>query len=344
MTVCPSAMVRVDRDEIALDLVRRYLAKTPAMRRWSWIWFVLVLGAAFSASVANAEEAFAVVPVAFSYLHFFAPVSVNGSKIMWFGIDTEHLVSFISPEARQALSLPAANSGPTLAFVRGTGNKNAVVFAQSVKSMDMELGPGYLVEAPIAFKTERSKKARGTFDKAGLLGMDFLLKRGAVINCRTGQIFFSRDAAKLPLRPERYEQMGFSRIPIRITPRGFVEVDGTISGSTYSFLINTGFPPTLFTSAIQKRAHSATHRIGFLISFPHGGIQNGPVAMGKLPGFKLGDHDMSDFEVSFGQLPSTDFGFSNEWGGEIGTELLIKQHAIIDLGNRALYLMADKKK
>jgi hypothetical protein len=50
---------------------------------------------------------------------------------------------------------------------------------------------------------------------------------------------FSRDAAKLPLTPERYEQMGFSYIPIRITPRGFVEVDGTVMGSTYSFLINT---------------------------------------------------------------------------------------------------------
>jgi hypothetical protein len=143
---------------------------------------------------------------------------------MWFGIDTEARVSFISPEARQALSLPAANSGATLALVRGTGNKNAVVYAQSVKSMGIEFGPGYFVEEPIAFGTQRSKKARVTFDKAGLLGMDFLLKHGAVINCWTQEIFFSRDAAKLPLKPERYEQMGFSYMPIRITPRGFVEV------------------------------------------------------------------------------------------------------------------------
>jgi Aspartyl protease len=148
---------------------------------------VLVLGAAFSASVANAKEAFAVVPVARG---FFAPVSVNGSKIMWFSVDTKALVSLISPEARRALSLPVANSGATLALLRSTGNKNAVVYAQSVKAMDMELGPGYFVEVPMTFKTERSKNARGTFEKAGLLGTDFLLKHGAVINCWTGQIFF----------------------------------------------------------------------------------------------------------------------------------------------------------
>jgi len=272
------------------------------MRWYRRRWVILALGAVLSNSVANAEEGFAVVPVAWSYLRLFAPVSVNGSKIMWFRIDTESRVSSISREAGQALSLPVANSGATLALVNGTGKKNAVVYARSVKSMDMELGPGYFVEVPMAFRTERSK-AQVTFDKEGVLGMDFLLKHGAVINCRTGQIFFSREAAKLPLRPERYEQMGFSRIPIRITPRGFVEVEGTVSGSIYSFLINTGFPPTLFTSAIQKRAHPATHRIPFLVSFPHGGIQNEPVVVGKLPGFKLGDHDMSDFEVSFGQLP-----------------------------------------
>lgn len=305
-------------------------------------WVILALGAVLSDSVASAQEAFAVVPVAPSYLRFFVPVSVNGSKIMWFRVDTESTVSFISPKASQALSLPVANSGATLAFETGAGKQNAVVYAHSVKSMDLELGPGYFVEAPMRFPIERLKKP-ATFDKEGILGMDFLLKHGALINCRTAQIFFSRDAAKLPLSPEGYEKMGFSRIPIRITPRGFAEVDGTVSGSTYSFLINTGFAPTLFTPAIQKRAHPATHHMPFVISFPHGGIRNEPVLMGKLPGFKLGDHDMSDFEVSFAQFPSTNFGFSNELGGEIGTELLVKRHAIIDLGNRMLYLMDDKK-
>jgi hypothetical protein len=31
----------------------------------------------------------------------------------------------------------------------------------------------------------------------------------------------------------------------------------------------------------------------------------------------------------------------HKWGGLIGADLLFTRHAIIDLGNRGLYLMAD---
>jgi hypothetical protein len=313
------------------------------MRKRGLIWSLLVL-AVFSSSVVKAEEAFGVASTRLRYFFIFLPLSVNGSKTMWFALDTGAVTSIISPEARQDLSLPAVNSGEALALVRKTGNKNAVVYAQSVKSMDVELGPENFVEAPVSFRFGKYELGRVPSDRAGFLGMDFLLKHGAVINCWTQQIFFPRGAARLPLTPARYEQMGFSYIPIQITPRGFVEVSGIVMGSTYSFLIDTGKGGTFLTSSIQKLAHPATHRAGVLLSAPKGGIENEPLVTGKLPGFKLGDHDLSDLEVCFGQLPSTDFGCSHEWGGFIGTGTLIRRHAIIDFGNRALYLIADKKK
>ena len=257
---------------------------------------------------------------------------------MWLGIATDFRVSLISLNASQALSLPTVNSAATLAIVRDSGDKSAVGYAQSVKSMDTEFGPAYFVETPLSFPIARAGHGRVAFDKEGLLGTDFLVKHGAVINCRTAQIFFSRDATKLPLTPKRYEEMGFSYIPIRITPRGFVEVDSAIMGTTYSFLINTGTNETLLASAIEKQAHVATHRAGVLLSFPYDGIKNEPVTIGRLRGFKLGDHDLSDFDLSFGQLPSKNLGLLHDWGGIIGTELLIHRNAIIDLGNRALYL------
>jgi hypothetical protein len=86
-------------------------------------------------------------------------------------------------------------------------------------------------------------------------------------------------------------------------------------GSTYSFLINTGGTGTLLTPAIQKRAHPATHRASVLLNAPRPGIKNEPLAMGKLPGFKLGDNDLSDFEVFLGNCPQpiSDF-FTNGVG------------------------------
>jgi predicted aspartyl protease len=299
-----------------------------------------------SARNANAQQSFAVVPTARSnQLHLFAPVAINGSQIKWFLVDTGAPVSLVSPDVRHALSLPSAGSGATVALVSGgAGKKSPVVYAQSVKSMDMELGPGYFVEAPIAFQAENTNEARVTFEKEGILGMNLLVKHGAVINCFTQQIFFSRDAAKLPLSPEHYKSMGFTYVPIRITNRGYVEVVGTALGSTYSFLIDTGEFWTMLTPQIQERAHVAGYRPGVIVNGPYSGVRNVPLTVARIPEFKLGDFDLSDLELGFCQLRCTDFGFTHEWGGIIGPELLFKRHAIIDLGNRALYLKSDKTK
>jgi hypothetical protein len=295
---------------------------------------------------ANAQQSFAAVTTARSnQLHLFAPVSINGSPIKWFLVDTGAPVSLISAEVRHALSLPAAGSGATVALVSGgAAKKSPVVYAQSVKSMDMELGPGYFVEGTIAFQAERTNEARVTFDKEGILGMNLLVKHGALINCFTQQIFFSRDAAKLPLSPEHYRSMGFTYVPIRITDRGYIEAVGTALGSTYSFLVDTGEFWTMLTPKIQEQAHVAGYRPGVIVNGPYSGVKNAPLSIAKIPEFKLGDFDLSDLELGFCQLRGTDFGFTHEWGGIIGPELLFKRRAIIDLGNRALYLMADKKK
>jgi Aspartyl protease len=188
--------------------------------------------------MAKAEVAFGVVHTARStQLHLYAPISVNGSKPVWFAVDTGAPISLISPTIRRALSLPTGNS-PEIASLIGRNPAIPIVYARSVKALDMELGPGYFVQTSIqlVLASERTWQARIPFDKEGLIGMNFLLKHGAVINCRTQQIFFSREGTKLPLRREVYERMGFTYLPIRITPRNFAEVEGSVLGSTYIFV------------------------------------------------------------------------------------------------------------
>jgi predicted aspartyl protease len=300
---------------------------------------------AFFHGPAQAEERFAVVQTARgNQLHLFAPVSVNGSKIAWFGVDTGAPISYISPALQRALSLPTTNSAD-LGFRRITTSKTPLVFAQSVKSMSMELGPGYFAEVPVAsvLGMEKTNEALIPFSKAGIIGINILLKHGAVINCRTQQIFFSLNGASLPLTRQGYEKMGFTYLPIRITPYGFVEVHGTAAGSPYSFIVDTGAFRTILEPAILKLTHVSHYSTGRGFIGPYAGIK-GRLMYAKAWGIKFESQDMSDLELGFGETQTHDFGTTYEYAGLIGADLLFKRHAIIDLGNRAVYLMADNKR
>lgn len=293
---------------------------------------------------ASAQESFSVVQtVRSNQLHLFAPVSVNGSAIKWWLVDTGAPVSLVAPEIARSLALPPARQGENVT-VTNVGKKYPVVSAQSVKCMDMELGPAYLVAEPIQFATEKTRQARIAFEKEGLLGVNLLVKHGAVINCRTQQIFFSRNGRQLPLTREGYEKMGFTYIPIRITPRGYVEAEGTVGESTYSFVIDTGSVLTLLEPAIRDRARLAYYDTRRQIRMPYARARGTNLTVAEVPGFRLGAHDMSDLQLGFAETRAGDFGVAHEYGGLIGAELLFKRHAIIDLGNRALYLMADNKR
>lgn len=310
-----------------------------------WIALGLSLVALCQSWAAQGEGRFAVVQtVRTNQLHLFAPVSVNGSKILWFGVDTGAPISLISPGLRRSLSLPTTNSAD-LGYLRVTTSKTPLALAQSVKSMGMELGPGYFAEVPVAqvMSIERTTQARTPFDKAGIIGMNFLLKHGAVINCRTQQIFFSQNSSKLPLTRQGYEKFGFTYVPIRITPNGYVEALGTVAGSPYSFIVDTGAFWTVLEPTILKRTHASHYYNGRGIIAPYAGIRE-RLMFGKVPGLKFETQDMSDLTLGFAETGTHNHGVTHEYGGLIGADLLWKRHAIIDLGNRGLYLMADNKR
>jgi hypothetical protein len=123
-----------------------------------------------------------------------------------------------------------------------------------------------------------------------------------------------------------------------------VEVQGTASGSPYSFLVDTGSVYTTLEPAILNQTHASHYFTGRGISLPYGGIRSERIVFGKALGIKLETQDMSDLVVGFAETGRHDYGLVHDYGGLIGADLLFRRHAIIDLGNRALYLMADKKK
>jgi predicted aspartyl protease len=317
------------------------------MLRLTFVLIAAIADATLLASPLMAQEGFAVVfTVRSDALHLFAPVSVDGSKIKWFLVDTGSPVSLISPSIQKALSLPQAKNRDNVnVTVTNVGKKLPVVYAESIKTGDMELGPDYLVTESVEFSHERTRESRIPFDKEGLLGMNLLIKHGAVINCRTQQIFFSRQGSRLPLSSEQYQkEWGYTYIPIRITPHGYVEVEGTIGDSTYSFLVDTGAFWTTLEPAIRNRQHLAYYDTRIVARLPYATHNTERFTITKIPRFKIGGHDASDLIVGFAETRFGNLGLLHEYGGLLGAELLFKRRAIIDLGNRALYLMPDKKR
>jgi hypothetical protein len=251
--------------------------------------------------------------------------------------------SLIAPSLQQKLSLPAPSSQPSSkAAAKIAGKSYPLVFAQRVDLNGAQIGPGYFAVAPIDMIQHETTNAlsRG-FEKGGLIGLNFLLKRGALINYKTYQVFLSRRDSALPLSREGYEKMGFTYVPLRITPRGYVEVEGTIGGAIYSFLLDTGAFDSQLEPKIRERNHLAYNATRALLTAPYAGIKEVELTQATVPGFKIGSQDLSDFRIGFAESHSFDPGFLHEYGGVLGPDLFHFHQAIIDLGNRALYLRPD---
>jgi predicted aspartyl protease len=293
---------------------------------------------------AGAEHSFSVTQAILgSSLHLFVPVSINGGKRIWWLVDTGAPGSTISPSLRRAISLPGPAAGSGIkATVTRRGKAYPVAFAQSVDISGTELGPGYFrVEQIDRIASEKTNALSGGFEKGGIIGMNFLLKHGALINYKTLQIFLSRQDSRLPVTREGYERMDYNYVPLRISRRGYVEVEGTIGGSAYSFLLDTGSFVSMLEPKIRERNHLAFNQTRAVLTAPYAGIKDARLTQATVPGFRIGTQDLGNYRIGFSESHTFDPGFVHEYGGILGPDLLHYHEALVDLGNRALYLKPD---
>ncbi|HZC35511.1 MAG TPA: aspartyl protease family protein [Chthoniobacterales bacterium] len=294
--------------------------------------------------LAGAQADFSATQAVLSYgLHLFVPVSINGGKRTWWLVDTGAPGSTIAPSLQQSLSLPLTTTRFGVpAKVTRQGRDYPVTFAESVDFNGTELGPGYFrIEQINQISKEKTNAFSGPFEKGGIIGMNFLLKHGTLINFRKFQIFLARQGTRLPVTREGYERMGYSFVPLRITPKGYVEVEGTVGASIYSFLLDTGAFVSMLEPKIRDRNHLAFNTTRATLTAPYAGIKGAPLTQAAIPGFKIGTQDLSDYRIGFAESHTFDPGFRHEYGGIIGPDLLHYHEALLDLGNRALYLKPD---
>jgi predicted aspartyl protease len=315
-------------------MVRLFIAMSLTICTWT--------GALGQSAIAQ-QKFSATQAILSSGLHLFVPMSINGSKRIWWLVDTGAPGSTIAPSVRRGLSLPGPAAGSGInATVTRRGKTYPIAFAQSVDINGIELGPGYFrVEQIDRIANEKTNALSSGFEKGGIIGMNFLLKHGALINYKTLQIFLSRHDSRLPVTREGYERMGYTYVPLRITPRGYVEVEGTIGGSTYSFLLDTGSFVSMLEPKIRERNHLAFNETRAILTAPHAGIKEARLTQATVPGFRIGNQDLSHYRIGFAESHTFNPGFLHEYGGILGPDLLHFHEALIDLGNRALYLKPD---
>jgi Aspartyl protease len=261
------------------------------------------------------------------------PVSLNGSKTSWWIVDTGSTVCIIDPAFSNKLGLQADNKvGPypvTLVNDIQLGTFHCNGIACAVRSIG-------------ELKSVELRNEGGSFEKTGLVGVNLLAKYGGLINCRTQQIFLS-PTGNLGLSRQKYEQMGFTYVPMSVTSKNRLEVTGTLGGKEFSFFIDTGAYSTVVDNSIRNEVNLPWFTTNAKVEGPfHDFGRFSQYSFGEATDFRLGNYDAKGARIGFTTLNiHEDVGSSHRFAGLIGMDFLFFRSAIIDVGGRGLYLKSS---
>jgi Aspartyl protease len=261
------------------------------------------------------------------------PVSLNGSKTSWWIVDTGSPVCMVDPAFSHKLGLQADNKvGPypiTLVNDIQLGTFHCNGIACAVRSIG-------------ELKSVELRNEGGLFEKTGLVGVNLLAKYGGLINCRTQQIFLS-PTGNLGLSRQKYEQMGFTYVPINVTSKNRLEVTGTLGGKEFSFFIDTGAYSTVVDNSIRNEVNLPWFTTNAKVEGPfHDFGRFAQYSFGEATDFRLGNYDAKGARIGFTTLNiHEDVGSSHRFAGLIGMDFLYFRSAIIDVGGRGLYLKSS---
>jgi hypothetical protein len=262
------------------------------------------------------------------------PVSINGSKSSWWVVDTGAPACMIDPALANKLSLQ------TVGQVHGEGGTFPVATVNSLQIGNFGCNGMPCVAEPLGELKRLSVRGEGgALEQTGLIGINLLARYGALINCRTEQIFFS-PSGNLGTSQQKYEAMGFTYVPLNIIGRTRLEVIGSLGGHEFSFFLDTGSFTTVVTNGIRAEVNAAfrTSRTKAVGAF-HDFGKNSQLSYAEPSDFKLGNYDAKGAQIAFTTLNLPDNqGASHPLAGLIGLDFLVDRSAIIDIGGRALYL------
>jgi predicted aspartyl protease len=268
--------------------------------------------------------------------HLFAPVLVN-RKPAWFAVDTGAALTIVDRKKAQELGL--ASLGKTVELPNQIEVNDRVVPVANVQNLS--LGKQSLGSGPVALIDLTQFRARlrtgGTaVPMDGILGLDILERYKAIIDCSQERIYMQIGSpSDLAAAQTDIRRQHLKSIPMRITRSGALEIQGSLNGRRYSFVVDTGGFTTLLPVQVASQSGIPIIHTGVNAKGIHSKTRS--VWAGIAPQFSIGKYNLGTTVVGITALPPGPEDLRYEFGGLLGADFFFEHHGIIDVGNQKLY-------
>jgi hypothetical protein len=281
-----------------------------------------------------------VVPTVHAGDLLFAAVSIHGSPSGWWLVDTGATMCEFDLETANRLHLKRSSRYRLITRQKNRGEHFIFVETSDLLIGRIQCGSLVMLAHPLVPALRLSKSPAnwpGPFDKTGLLGMNLLATKRALIVWRKQQIYLNPDGHQVKSKAD-YEAEGYTAVPLNITPSRQVQVDGTLSGNHYQFCLDTGTPRTTIEQSVVDQGGLHSRLTNSVVRSPMNEFPDSKISQVIGAQFRIGDYDLSSRKILAASLHLTKSDRGDIWAGLIGADILWDYDAVIDFGANTLYL------
>lgn len=307
---------------------------------------LLILAAALPAqaarhrSVSKADTLVEALPLQRSpQNHLMVRAFINGKPALM-TVDTGAPVSAIATQRREYFGLqPISGGGEIPTRLNVNGAFNSVVTAKTLR-----LGSLNLLDEPLVAIDLRGRpraRVRGLDEPVidGILGADILFPTKAVVDCDKQLLILKMDPS-VPAGLPGMDVRGFRRVPMHVSSGYNLYVDGMVNGRAAKLMVDTGAFATLLHSDFVRSMRIPLRRSPFTSSGVN--LSERRVQLATVTNLSIGSVDLHGKEVGVIDMTGLIHGgllaARPPVVGLLGSEILRRNHGIIDFGTNTLYL------
>jgi hypothetical protein len=289
-------------------------------------------------SLASAQDEFISTVRAGNLL--FAAVSINHSSDTWWLVDTGATMCELDLNTAKDLQLKRSTRYRLTSRPKNRGEHFDFVEASDLSVGTIQCGPLIVLTHPLVQALRESPSPvrwLGPFDKTGLLGMNLLLAKHALIVWRKQRIYLDPSGDQVKSNTD-YETEGYVPIPFAVTPSRQIQIEGKLGSNHHQFCLDTGTPKTMIEQVVVDQDRLPTQATYSVVRSPMKEFTDSKVSQVIGTRFQLGDFDLSNHKVLSASFHLTKSERGDIWAGLIGADVLWEYDAAIDLASNTLYL------
>ena len=270
--------------------------------------------------------------------HLLLHARINGKPAL-LTVDTGAPISAVALNRREHFGLrpiPAGSEIPTRLNVNGA-------FSNVVVAKTLTLGSLNLMDEPLVAIDLRGRAGatRRLNEPAidGIIGADILFPTKAVLDCERQLLVLKMDPS-LPGAAPGFDYRGYRRVPMEVSAGFNLYVKSSVNGRASRMMVDTGAFATLLHAQFVRSMKIPVRRSPFTSSGVNLGDRK--VQLATVSRLSIGSFEMQGKEVGVidleGLIHNGLLEASPPVVGLLGSEILRRNHGIIDFGTNSLYL------